>query len=267
MNDTHQPIRTPNPSVWNLEVTVKASILASNPDITPVEGTPYDQFPKWFKDSAYIKQYGGYTYIDNKDGPQRGDVTLIFCKNFTAEQATQAYRTYYRFGNHRWPPQLLALAFIKDNAFPRAINGVVKGKGAVIVGPTYYVRRVMIPEINEGSRFKIEEFFSNIPLPISQYLVPVPTEVMWDIPGARGSIPECLHPKIVVPHTQSASAGIVQGDASAASGIIAGQTFPETDMVELEPYVVSQSNDFEQGGYHSIRVTVEPPDTPEAIIF
>lgn len=265
MNVTHQPIRTPNPSVWNLEVTVKASQLATDPDFTPTEGTAYNLFPKWLKDSAYIRKWGEYTYIDNRDGPQKGDVTLVFCKNFTAAEAATPFRTYWRYGNHRWPPQLLALSFIKDNNFPRAINGTIKGQAGVILGPNYYVRRVLIPEINEGSRFLVEEFFSNTALPISSGLVPVPTEVMWDIPGARGSVPECLHPDIRIPHTQSATIGIVAGNVSDAAGVIAGQFFPETEMTELEPYVISQSNDF-SSGYSSTRVTVYPPQTPEPLI-
>lgn len=261
-NTTHRIVKTPNPSVWSLVVSVQASELASQPDFTPAEGTAYKDFPRWLKDNSYIQKWGDYTYVANEDGDNPGDVRLVFCKNFTATENSTPFRTTTYFGNHTWPAILQAIAFPPVQGQHHASNGLIGGKSAIILSKQYSERRVVIPEANEGTLFTVEEFFSNVPFVIPRYPTPVLTEVSWDIPnGPKGQF-YGLHPDIRIPHTQVAVAGIVQGDQAAASGISKGQFFPATNFEEWSDYYLSQSQDF-QYGYYSKRVKVSPPDQPE----
>jgi hypothetical protein len=265
-NTTHRIVKTPNPSVWSLAVTVKAEILAGRPDFTPVEGTAYKDFPKWFKDSAFMKYWGDYTYVQSEDGQDPESVRLIFVKNFTPQEAAQPFRTIESFGDHSWPAIMKAIAFPPVQGIHGSHNGVVGGRGGIVVSKLHIERRVVVPPVSEGSKFITEEFFSNVPFAIPLYEVPIPTEVSWDIPdGPKGSFVG-LHPKILIPDTQTATAGIVQGEASNASGICRGQFFPATNFEGWQRYVLKHTQTF-QNGYYAIRVWVEPPNEPEKQII
>ena len=213
----------------------------------------------------YAKLYGQYV-LTEVARRYAGYVTLTFIEHQTAAQASQPWRVTSSFGNHRWPPILLALAFIQDNTFQRSTNGAQGNNAAIVLGPSYYVREAFIPETNEGTRFVEEEFYSDTPFIIPQYETPVETAVSYDIPGARGSFPSCLHPKIVVPSMRSSSTIVVQGSASDIAGAINGQVFPATNMEEWQPYVLSDQQKFENGAWRRTRVTVYPPEQPEVII-
>lgn len=259
---THRIVKTPNPSVWSLAVTVGVGQLSLDPDFTPVEGTAYKDFPRWFKDNSYIKKWADYTYIASEDGPHAGEVVLIFCKNFTDIEIGTPFRTTTEFGNKNWPAILLAIAFPQVPGIHGSSNGVIGGKAATILSKVYSERRVVIPECNEGTLFITEEFFSNKPFVIPQYPTPVETEVSWDIPnGAKGSFIG-LHGDILIPHTQTASAGIVQGDAAAASGVQKGQFFPATNFEEWASYYISHTQSF-QNGYYGVRKRIVPPQQPD----
>lgn len=265
-NTTHRIVKTPNPSVWSLAVTVKESILATQPDFTPVEGTPYSQFPKWFKDSSFEKNWGSYTYVSNEDGAEPGTVRLIFVKNFTASQTSTPFRTTTYFEDKSWPAVMKAIAFFPVQGVSHSHNGIIGGKSAIILSKMYAERRVIIPEVSEGTLWTKEEFFSNTPFTIPQYPVPTPTEVFWDLPnGPRGSFVG-LHGKILIPHTQTATAGIVQGEQADASGICKGQSFPETNFLDWSPYVVRHTQSFDNG-YYGIKLSVTPPDQPESEVI
>lgn len=263
---THRIVKTPNPSVWSLAVTVQADILGTKPDFTPMEGTAYKNFPKWLISSDFLKNWGDYTYVQSEDGNTPGSVTLLFVKNFTPEENSTPFRTITYFDDHRWPAIMLAIGFPPVQGVNHSHNGIINGKSAIILSKMYSERRVIIPEVNEGTLFKKEEFFSNVPFTIPQYDTPVETEVFWDIPnGPHGSFVG-LHPDIPIPHTQVATAGIVEGNQSEASSIQKGQFFPATNFEDWSTYVWKHTQEF-QNGYYAVRIWVTPPTQPEAQVI
>lgn len=263
MSDTHRIIKTPNPSVWSLAVTAKASILASQPDFTPVEGTAYKDFPKWLKDSSYIKKWGNYTYVGSEDGSNPGDVVLIFVKNFTAQENATPYRTTTYFGDHPWPPVLKVVVLLP--AGNTATNGSINGTSALFIGKKYKARVVFIPDCREGTKFIEEDFFSNVPFDIPQYIVPVATGVSFDVPGTSANFPDSLHPEIIIPETEVVSYALISGTAFGASQTLKGQVFPKTNFTDWGQYVKSDQQTYNQG-YPRKRITVIPPNPPKVIV-
>jgi len=276
---THTLHGTPNPSLVALRVQIRQDALVSDPTLLPAEGELYKDFPGRILTKDWMARFSEYVYVNCDDGKPPGPnpdgrppgvqgaegidgsatLSLLFLPNLTQEQKDTAFRTTTSFGNHRWPPILQALAFFKDHTLPRASFGTRYGQGAYISGPTYYVREIYQCEVNEGSRFILEEFFSDTPFDIPLYPVPVPRAVYFDIPGVRGSFPECIGPEIKIPRTQTASsASYITGNAALASGAISGQRYPATDMEEWEPYVLTDQQDF-QNGYIRKRIRVIPP--------
>lgn len=256
MSASHQTVKTPNPKFRSLIVAVSEDTYASNGGIIPPEGTLYkDPLFKGFFGRDYLKEFSDFRYVCQSDEVKGG---LLFVRSMTQAQRDTPYRQETGFGNHRWCPILKALIFIKDRNFPRATNGVKFGKGAVISGPSYYGRSAMQPEVNEGSRFIEQYFFSDKPYNIGSYPVPIPRSVSYSVPGDRGSFPEVLGPTIKIPGTQTANAAFVTGSIAAASGALRGQNFPGSDMEEWSPYFVSDNQTF-QNGYARTRLMVLPP--------
>jgi len=283
LKPTHRLEPTPNISLWALVVDIKQSVLVNEPEIIPVEGTLYKNISHKIISKDWLKKYGNYKLINtlrgspaqplnsrypsNSETEHRGEmqdatVSLYFFPTLTDAQRQKPYRELSYFGDHRWPPILHSLVFFKDNTFPRFTSGGNRGRGAIISGPTYYVREVYTPECYEGSRFLQQEFVADVPYNIPLYPVPVPTSVSYDLPGLRGSFPECLHPKIVIPNTQTANAAFVAGDYSTASGAIQGQVFPATNFEDWAPYVLTDKQWFENG-YRRTRIVVAPPGVDE----
>ncbi len=282
---THRLFPTPNPSFWSLRVEIEQSVLVADPEIIPAEGALYKDFKRKIFSKDWLKKYGEYRYVSSDSGSaaqpvnavypsnsmaqHKGEmedatVSLLFLPTLTDEQRNTPYRSTWSFGDHYWHPILESLIFYEDKNFPRTTNGGRGGQTAIITGPTYYVREVYRPSVTEGSRFFTEEFFSDVPYDIPYYPVPIPTAVSYDLPGVRGSFPECLHPKIIVPATQTADASFVLGLQGGASGVLQGQLFPATNFTEWEPYVVAHQQNF-QNGYLAKRVTVYPPLENERI--
>lgn len=263
MSVTHRTIPSPNPTFRSLRVIVGEDSYASNGGIIPPEGTLYkDPAFKGFFGRDYLKEFEDFRYVTQDSGT---DGALIFVRSMTQQVRDTAFRSTWSFGDHYWHPVLESLNFFEDFNFPRSTNGGRGGKSAIVTGPTYYVRQVYRPSVNEGSRFFTEEFFSDVPYNIPQYPTPVPTAVSYDLPGVNGSIPECLHPRILVPTTRPASASFVLGNQTSTGGALPGQLFPATNFEDWEPYVVSHKQDF-QNGYHAIRITVYPPLGSDDII-
>lgn len=277
---THRLVATPNPQVIALRVDVRQDALVSDPTILPAEGALYRDFPGKILSKDWLAKFGDYKYVNcdngkpsspNPDGRPPGvertggidgnaTLSLLFLPTLSQEQRDTAYRTTSSFGNHRWAPILERLDFFADTNFPRATNRMIGGRGAVVTGPSYYVRENYRPECNEGSRFTIEEFFSDVPYAVPPYLVPVPRSVSYDVPGARGSFPECLGPDIDIPPFQTANLAFFTGNANAvnANGSIGGQFFPKTNFQRWSPYVVSDQTHFDNG-YVRTRIKVWPP--------
>lgn len=271
-------VQTPNPSEFAFAVFVPQETIAKNPTFAPFPGDLFKDLGVengksygWIPDAALAQddRFGLYVYVQMfvlKDG---AEVMFVYGKPKTEEEKNTAFRvTNRRFGNHRWPPILKALGFITDYNFPRSANSIRNNGAAsgIVVAPNYYVREAYIPEVNEGTRFREEEFFSPTPFNIPRYPVPQATSVSYDINGVRGRFPECLHPEIVVPPTATASAQMVGGFFFPMSGNLEGQRFPRTNFRTWTSYVLMHTQEQMEGGWYGRRVRVFPPPTPKLII-
>lgn len=209
-----------------------------------------------------INRYAGYitlSFAKHKDDTVIDPVTGL------TEKMTP-YRETPTFGNHYWHPILQSLVFIEDHNFPRSTYGGRGGQSAIVTGPTYYARQIYQPSVSEGTRFLKKEYFADTPFLIPSFLVPIPTSVAYDLPGLRGSFPECLHPKILIPATQTATASFVAGNQGGASSALRGQRFPETNFTEWRPYIVSAEQGQKNGGWYMATILVIPPLQPDRII-
>lgn len=267
---THVPVATPNPQIIGLRVQIKSSILASNPNIIPPEGTLYSEFSKGILGKDWIEAYANYKYIQQERGETPPGTTegstfsLLFLPTMTNAQRNTPYRTLSKFGNFEWDPILNAIVFIADRNFPRSTNGVRGGRGALISGPSYYNRQSYQPGVNRGTRFILQYFFSDVPYNIPSYLVPIPRAIYFSVPGTEGYFPSCLGPRIQIPNTQTASAAFVAGSTAFANGALKGQDFPATNYEGWTPYFSSDEQQFDNG-YSRLRTFVIPPlvdDTP-----
>lgn len=275
------PLATPNPSIWALQVLIDEMVILNEPEIIPPEGTLYKDFAsKVFPKNLY-KKFANYKYVNSGNGPEQQvlkaafssnsenahtgalqdkKLSLLFLPTLTQEQRDTPFRVTTSMGNHRWAPILERLDFYRDDSFPRSTNRMIGGRGSVVTGPSYYVRENYRPECNEGSRFRIEEFFSDVPYATPPYLVPVARSVSFDVPGVRGSFPECIGPEINIPNFQTANLAFFTGNANAvnANGSVGGQFFPKTNFQKWSPYVVSDQTHFDNG-YRKTRIWVFPP--------
>lgn len=259
---TYRTLKTPVAGLRSLGVIVDDSVVAENPDILPDEGTLYAGMDQKLMPQELGSLWNNYRYVEQQD-LGNGKFMLIFVKVRTNNQRNTPYRTLTGFGNHRWCPILKALVFIKEPGFPRSTNGVKAGQGAVIAGPSYYKREVFQGEVNEGSRFIETHYFSDIPFIVPSYPVPVPRSIAYDVPGIHGSFPECIGPEIRIPKTRTASIAYIAGSSIAASGVLNGQFFAETDFDEWSPYFVSAQQTF-NNGYDLTKLMVLPPiEVPE----
>lgn len=254
---TYDIRETPVASEVALAVFVEKSVMAENPSILPDEGALYGTIDAKLMPADLSSEWNNYRYLGNETG-NATNLVLIFGKVRTQEERDTPYRTLTSFGDHRWPPILEALAFFKDAAFGRSTYGSKGGKSAIITGPSYFVRQVYQCEVNEGSRFISEEFFSDVPFDIPTYPVPIPRAVYYDVPGAHGGFQECIGPEIRIPNFQTANAAFVVGNQSAASGSVRGQYYPATDMEEWTSYILTDQQDF-TSGYRRRRIRVIPP--------
>lgn len=263
ISTTHKTIPTPNPAFRSLRVIVGEDSYASNGGLIPPEGTLYkDPAFKGFFAQDYRKEFENFRYVTQDQG---SDGALIFVRGMSNNQRTTPYRTLISFGGEFvWDAILKALVFIPERNFGRSTNGVRGGRGAIISGPTYYVRQVYQPRVTRGTRFVTQYFFSDKPYNISSYLVPIPRSVFYDVPGAQGYVPDCLGPEINIPDTQTASAAFVAGAQSYANGALKGQHFPETNFEEWTSYFTTDKQDF-QNGYVRERTFVIPPLTDDEL--
>lgn len=251
MSATHTTVPTPSPKFRSLVVKASEDSFASSGGILPDEGTLYsDEAWKSFFGKDYHKNFAGFRYVGQGEGG-----TLIFVRSMTDDQRNTPFRTVTYTGNHPWHPVLFSLNLLR-----------VPGSRVSGSAPSYVVREVYVPGVQEGTLFKVESFFSDIPYVIPRWPVPTPTAVNYDFgPGARGSFPECLHPEIKIKPLQIGTTVIVAGEASVTTSVVKGQLFPETNFTEWAPYVFSDKQEF-SNGYSRTKVTVYPPATPEESI-
>lgn len=215
---------------------------------------------------SYAKLYGDYILAEVANR-YAGFITLTFVRNMSDAEKNTPYQTITYTGNHRWPPILKFLIFLQDRVFTRSTNGVRNGVAAVITGPTYYVRQGFIPEVNEGTRFVEEYYYSNTPYAITQQETPVTGAIYYDMPGIRGSFEECLHPGIDIPAVQSANNAVIIGNNAAVGGTgeLGGQHFPATNFKEWTDYVLTDRQKYDTG-WKRTRIRVYPPPVPRIVV-
>jgi len=262
----------------SLEVNVESSKFLSQPfqdqlqvsnidaDGNIIVGTKYGQLPSPIAPQGASPQYANYT-LSKVFNRYAGYISLSFAKPKTDEEKYTPYETGWTFGNFYWHPILDALVFIEDRNFPRFTSGGKYGQNAIISGPTYYVREGYRPSLNEGTRFYKKEYFANTPYIIPSFMVPHPSSVSYDMNGIRGQFPECLHPEINIPSTQTANAAFIVGDYAVASGALSGQFFPATNFEEREPYTFSADTKPQNGGFYMATITALPPITDDEETF
>lgn len=263
MSATATTIPTPNPAERALKVAVLEESFASVGGVIPVQGTTYaDSAFKTLLPADYRKNFGDFVYTG-----QGEKNTLLFAKGKTTEEANTPFRKTTWKGNHRWPPILVFVAVDPDygnlRSFP-SFSGTTIGTS---FAPTYYVKTGYIPDVSEGTRFIKEEFFGPTQFNIPQSPVPVPSSVSFETPsGVSFSFPECLHPKIQIPDMITSLTSIIGGSAAGVGTSLRGTLFPATNFESWGPYVLSDIQTNQDGGWYRVRIRVVPPPTPDVII-
>jgi hypothetical protein len=243
MSSLSRTIKTPHPSLRALRVFITEAQLASVGLVLPEAGTLLRDFPSQLRSSDYLKNCGDFRYLDQlqdgEDAYSNPGVWLSFAPSRTQAQRDEPFRTTTKFGNHYWHTILLDLEPITVDS----------------TADSYVMRETYIPAATEGSRFVIQEFYSDIPFDIPKYPTPVASAVSYDVISRRGGFPECLHDRIVIP-TVTSSNGTK----------IPKQVFPATNRVTWVSYIISDEQTLTEGGYYRKRVRVYPPALPEAVI-
>lgn len=213
-----------------------------------------------------VKQgWGDYAYT-SKQPIGEGGMRFFWAKNKNDEDKNTPFRSYTEVKNHRWSPILLAFGIQQDYTFPNSTNVISGNDVGIVTAPRNYPKYVYIPEVNEGSRFVIEEFFAATKFDIPQTPVPTATAVQVNMLDVTLSFPESLHPKIVIPNTRTGLTQVIAGVAGEAGGGINGQVFPATNFETWAPYIMTDQQEFTETGWHRIRVRVYPPALPDAIV-
>lgn len=262
MADSHTTLDTPHPRERALAVKVEESVFAKNPDILPPTGTLYSDCSKFLFAQDYNKEFADYVYTG-----QAGDHIILFAKDKTLEEANTPFRAYWtKFGNHRHAPLLHALAFVTDPNFPIATNIISGGQLGVATAPRNYVREIFTAEVNEGSRFWLEELQGPRPFAIGRYTVPQPQPINYQINGVNGSVEPSLHDDIDIPNTRSTTSTFIGGSAGAESGVVPGQFFPRTNMRRRRAYFLVADQKYVNGIWYMQRLRVFPPRLPRVTV-
>lgn len=261
-------IATPDPGQRALVVIVDESVFAAKGGVIPPAKTRYmDAAFKAYRPLEYQKKFEDFVYTG-----QIGEYGLGFAKGtFDADgnviPTPKPFRGgWAKFGNHRWCPLLKGLAFLEDYEFPQATNIISGGETGVAIAPRNYVHEAYIAEVNEGSRFWLDEFFSPVRYPFGRYPVPQPGRVSYQINGLRGAFEECLHDDIEIPATNSTTATLVAGSETSLESRIVGQFFPRTNFRSRRPYILTADQVYQDGGWYMQRLRVFPPRQPRTTI-
>lgn len=265
-------IPTPNPSECGVSVVVPMNVITNNQAAWPQEGDLLSQNP-WVAvmPLALPTRYGNYVYNRSEtttSSEREPAISFIYAMGKTVEEANVPFRETTVKRNHPWPPMLLALALIPDYTFLRQGKGYNPTSNEIseVVAPSYYVREVFVPGVNEGTKMVKREYFGPRPFEIPQTPVPVPTAVSYDINGVRGSFPECLHPDILIQSARSGIAQVVAGVVSEVGGALEGQLFPATNFKEWAPYIASDTQDQDGPGWYRVQWVAIPPPLPKVIV-
>lgn len=268
MSATHKTVPTVNPAERALVVTVLEDSFASVGGKIPPQGTPYSSplFKTYFS-KDYKKEFSDFIYTG-----QVGEYGLGFARAKGPDDLDEVgnikpFRsTWTKFGNHRWCPILKGLAFVSDSTFPLSTNIVSGSESGIATAPKNYVREVFIQEVNEGSRFFLQEFTSPFPFQMPRFPVPQPGRVSYQINGIQGSFEECLHDDIEIPYTDSTTAILVGSTGSVSDAKIPGQFFPRTNFRRRRNYVLASDQELRDGVWYMQRLWVYPPKQPRTTV-
>jgi hypothetical protein len=254
--------RTANPAEWGFSVVIPTTNIQENLAAyrAQVPETPFNQLPNPpDPDLASDDQFGLWTLTDTSDN-DAGSKRYWYARNYTEEERNTPFRAFWKkFGNHRFDPELEALVFLQDASFPLSANVIRNGQQGIVTSPRPFVRELFRAEVNEGSRFYLEQFVSNVPFAIGRYPVPQAQPVSYDINGVRGNTGPVLHDDIEIPSTLTANATFFGGTAGAESSRLPGQFFPRTNFKRRRPYVLIMEQDLVNGVWTAERIRVFPP--------
>lgn len=268
---------TPQPNLLGFKVIIPQEVVAQNPSAMPLEGStlktlgitgsPTSKSLGWLPDPALCADNRFGLYLYTQQGMEGTDIVFNYAYPKTVAEANVPYHTSNWKGNHRWPPVLLGVAVIADYGSPRSftvLSGTTLGTG---IGPSYYDQVQYIPDVSEGTRFVKDEFFGPISFNIPQTPVPVATSVSYLLPGGiTGNFPECLHDTIKIPSALTCLEQLVSGSVTKIGSSIGEQVFPATNFTDWSPYVLSDTQEQQDGGWYRVRIRVFPPPQPESIL-
>lgn len=198
---------------------------------------------------------------------QHGGHGMLFAPSKTAEERATPFRSLWsKFGNHHWDPELRALVFLQNSNFPLSANIIRNGQQGIVTSPRPFVREVFIAEVNEGSRFFLEQFSSDVKYNIGRFPVPQAQPISYDINGVRGSFPPHLRDDIDIPSTVVANATFFGGSAGAESSRLPGQFFPRTNFKRRRPYILICEQELQNGVWYMERIRVFPPKRPKITV-
>lgn len=239
---------SPDPSYRGLVATVDETSFVTLGGRLPPEGTLLGSaLWKSIFSADYRKNFSEFVYLFQGGNDSKGNGILHFGPNKTEEEANTPYRTTSSYDEFYWDGILYCLVFIKD-----------------IVTSQYRVREVYVPGGKRGTMFITDEFLSPVPFNVPFYEAPVPTSVTYDVPGAHGGFPECLHPRMQIPMIGGGIITDIIGDPQALGGDLSRQTFPETNVLEWDERVIVDRQKLGPAGYERTRVTVLPPEVSDA---
>lgn len=261
--------KTPNPSEKSISLIIPMVEVAEAMEQLDafVPGMKFRDFPL-IPDEKLTETFGNYLFTDSgeAEGP---NLSYFFGRNRKEgeESNIKPFRsTWTKFGNHRWCPILKGLAFVYDPHFPNATSIIKDQVQGIATSPRPHVREIFIQEVNEGSRFKLDEFTSPTPFAIGRTPVPQPGSISYDINGISGTIPESLHDDIEIPATNSATSLLVNGSESASDAKVPGQFFPRTNFRRRRPYILAVDQAIVNGIWYMQRLRVFPPRQPRTTV-
>ncbi len=254
---------TPDPDESSVAVTCEVDNLRLIQ--MPVAGTTtYLQFTAG--DRSRVDEFGAYIYtMKSKPGP--GLLTFHFAAPKTEEQKRTPWKSsIQRMGNHRWPDILVALGVTTDYTFPRSATVIEGNEQGVVIAPRYRIAEALIPEMNEGTRFLVQEFQAPTVFAIPQYRLPCAGAVRFTLPdGTVYAHGESLHDDLELEGLPTSSTTLIGGTGTPSGGTMGSQKFPASNFTRWRPYWFSDEQELRDGVWYRRRVRVIPPRVSKTI--
>lgn len=261
-----QPLPTPNPNKFSLRVWADAKQVVQKMHTMEAGGTLLKHFGL-ATGLPTSERLGSYTYTYASGPDEQGRLAFHFTEALSAAAKRVPYRVMDdSFGNHSWPAIIKAMALAEDSTLPLSANVIVGADQGIAIGPRYYLREEFIPDVAEGSRFVLYQFFDATPFTVRRTSVPIPTRVAFQTPSLSAQFQEALHDEIVIPATRTGTSQNAGGTTTAVGGSLDEQVFPATNFRRWRPYFCKQGQAERDGGYYFYMLRVFPPRVPRSII-